>query len=233
MFADHRGIPHWTCFACTSSEQHPSFDRKDKFITHLKGQHGGGITSQQIPILLSAWLRTSPVLIRCCPLCSYSHENAEAVLNHTAEHIHSFSLRSLPWASTKEGNSIVHVDYFKHHRYFSMDQSTRGSIQASSSAGSRELDSDLPSIYFKPSTEPTQLTKEKLELLSQNSGSGTDIAHWLDLFLDESEGPCLPASPSDLFGFGSIFDSPTYELLNWDKKRLEFKDDSSGDGETS
>lgn len=208
MFSDHRGRPHWTCFACASSEQHPNFDRKDEFITHIKGQHGEGITSQQIPILLSAWLHTSPVLIRSCPLCSYSHENWEVILSHTAEHIHSFSLMSLPWPSTKEEDSDVYGDYFKHHKYFNMDQTTHDSMQASSSAASQKLDSDLPSIDFEPSTESTLLTKERLELLSQNIGSGADTAHWLDLILDESEGADPLTFSYDISGIGSWHDSP-------------------------
>lgn len=115
MIADHGGIPHWVCFACVSSKHHPSFDNEDVFITHLNGQHSGGIKQEQIPILVSAWRRTAPVSFHSCPLCSFFHEDAEAILSHTAEHIHSFSLLALPWGSTLEEGPAIKGDYFQHH----------------------------------------------------------------------------------------------------------------------
>lgn len=188
MIADHSGLSRWICFACASSEQHPSFDDQTDFIAHLNEQHAKGIKSQQIPLLVSAWLRKSPALTRSCPLCSYFHEDADVILSHTAEHIHSFSLMSLPWASTEEKDPDVHGDYFKHHKYFSMDQSTHGSMQASSSAGSQAIDSDLPALDFEPAIESNHLTKDKLEHLNENSDLKLDLANWLESIKNENEG---------------------------------------------
>lgn len=95
MTADHEAVPYWVCLAVGSSEQCPAFEDKNDFISHLQQQHSK-IKTEQIPILLSAWLRTSPVLLRSCPLCPFRRDNAKAMLSHTARPIYSFSLRSLP-----------------------------------------------------------------------------------------------------------------------------------------
>jgi hypothetical protein len=74
---------------------------KDKscLSDHVQEKHAEHVSVDQIPTLLDASLQTVSTVDLCCPLCPRV-EAAETrfSLDHIAEHIHSFSLLSLPWA---------------------------------------------------------------------------------------------------------------------------------------
>lgn len=100
MLKDHSSMTYWICFACDDGSQ---FNNKNAFVQHTKSNHAATIPPDQIPILVDLSKRTAPTEIRRCPLCNLSEEEGvevdkEALINHIAKEIHSFSLRALPWA---------------------------------------------------------------------------------------------------------------------------------------
>ncbi|KAL3479410.1 hypothetical protein BJX99DRAFT_222568, partial [Aspergillus californicus] len=124
MCTDHGDDSKWVCLACNDSSAPPMFYERAAFIEHLEGTHSRGIKPQQIPILASAWQRKMSVSIHYCPLCGFGDQDSDTVLNHTAEHLHSFSLRSLPWAAGEdESDNDLYDGYYKDHPYFDTERS--------------------------------------------------------------------------------------------------------------
>lgn len=126
MDREHKGSEQWVCHACAQKEIcDVTFSDQAGFVAHLESQHGKGIRPRHIPMLVSAWKRKAPLEITSCPLCGFENEDKSVVLNHTAEHIHLFSLRSVPWAPKQalEGMSDDEEEesYFKTHPYFHHD----------------------------------------------------------------------------------------------------------------
>ena len=76
------------------------------FHLHLAQRHGGAI--DDLKSFSAACMDDAAPLLMSCPLCSWTEMQADgehptAIIEHIAEHVHSFSLRSLPWATaTKE-----------------------------------------------------------------------------------------------------------------------------------
>ncbi|KAJ5731756.1 uncharacterized protein N7483_006264 [Penicillium malachiteum] len=127
MEKDHGGNEQWVCQACSQKGIQAIFEKPTKFVAHLEQQHGKRVGPRQIPILLSAWRRTLPFTISNCPLCFFESEDQKVFLDHTAEHIHSFSLRSLPWApregfDEEDDDEACGAD-FKLNSYFEIDSS--------------------------------------------------------------------------------------------------------------
>ncbi|KAL4935315.1 hypothetical protein BDV06DRAFT_217514 [Aspergillus oleicola] len=184
MFTDHGGIPNWVCLACNDSSARSVFYEKSAFIKHLEGRHVSGIKPQQIPMLVSAWQRKAPVSIHFCPLCGFEDQNSDAVLNHTAEHLHSFSLRSLPWAPGEdefEGDS--YDGYYEEHPYFDTGRSVSTESERSRSTMSSEQKGleELPAMGSGgDTTGNNRLTEEKIQDILNNPNVEKDM---LDAFL--------------------------------------------------
>jgi len=100
LLEDHESTESWVCFACIDAVQ---FDQEDAFIAHTLQVHHNTIPRDQIPALKSICRRSTTAEISSCPLCTWptvgdGEVDREALVNHIAEHVHAFSLRSLPWA---------------------------------------------------------------------------------------------------------------------------------------
>jgi hypothetical protein len=105
----HGSTDVWACLACPG---YPEFEREQDFVDHTADSHKAIIPESQISALKSICKRTIPKDINLCPLCDYSsagiNQGSQTSLDHIAEHIHSFSLRSLPWgADTDEPSRAV------------------------------------------------------------------------------------------------------------------------------
>lgn len=104
IYKDHKAFQYWECVACDEMEK---FADVESVMVHFKEQHKDTISDDQIPTLIAAGSQTAPPAIKSCPLCTWAEDQESSpeshlLLDHIAEHVHSFSLRSLPWASTKE-----------------------------------------------------------------------------------------------------------------------------------
>jgi hypothetical protein len=113
MLNDHVPSVSWVCAICGDGE---TYTVESDFIGHLISIHPGAIASDQVTLFVEICYKRTSEEITSCPLCSWT-ENAEGyvtheqVLEHVAEHVHEFSLRSLPWAPKKsEENSKTFAD---------------------------------------------------------------------------------------------------------------------------
>ncbi|GAQ45149.1 hypothetical protein AKAW_06169 [Aspergillus niger] len=213
MFTDHGGFPHWVCLACNDSSERPTFHEESAFTEHLDQTHSAGIKPQHIQMLVSAWRRKTPFTIGSCPLCGPTDLDADAVLNHVAEHLHSFSLRSLPWApGDSESNGDSYGGYYEDHPYFDTAKSEdTGISEDTGSVGSGSIESSEPGSlldylpikeYDEEPTEKNQLTEDKIHcLLEDPSGSKNMMGVFLASI--ENEHPATapfqtPPSPASL-----------------------------------
>ncbi|KAF3397058.1 hypothetical protein DPV78_007879 [Talaromyces pinophilus] len=179
MFTDHGGISHWACLACNDSNERPVFYEQSEFTKHLEGTHSKGIKPHQIPMLVSAWQRKTSVAIHSCPLCGFEDQDSDVVLNHAAEHLHSFSLSSLPWAPGEER---------------SIDRESERSC--STMLSEQEDLEELPAMGSGgETTENNQLTEENIRDLLTNPNVENDM---LDAFLNGVENQEFPQEPSAL-----------------------------------
>lgn len=93
---------YWICFCCDDRTQ---FQTEKGFTDHIKEKHAAIISYDQIPLLTDLSKHSAPFEITSCPLCDWPekeregvHIDKDALLDHIAKELHSFSLRSLPWA---------------------------------------------------------------------------------------------------------------------------------------
>ncbi|KAH6637313.1 hypothetical protein F5144DRAFT_210923 [Chaetomium tenue] len=104
MREEHEVSKYWLCPACLEPIR---FELESHFYTHLQTQHREVVPEDQIPTLMSMSTYTSPPSLLSCPLCPSQPDDEEAdpsaLLDHAAEHIHAFSLQSLPWPIPEEG----------------------------------------------------------------------------------------------------------------------------------
>ncbi|RDK37648.1 hypothetical protein M752DRAFT_308545 [Aspergillus phoenicis ATCC 13157] len=172
MLTDHGGTSHWVCLACNGSSEPRVFFEDSALTEHLEQKHSRGIKPQQIPMLASAWHRKQPPSIESCPLCALTDPDINVILNHVAEHLHAFSLRSLPWAQGDfECNGNSYGGYYEDHPYFDTGRSddTR-SVGSGSTESSEQMNlEDLPIMEpRKVLTENNQLTEDKIRCISED-----------------------------------------------------------------
>lgn len=99
---EHPCAPYWECFACDTAEKFHTFET---FTSHVKEHQS--ISESHLPILKDVCYRKTPH-ITSCPLCTWTEDQVgnidpKALFDHVAEHIHAFSLLSLPWAAATDG----------------------------------------------------------------------------------------------------------------------------------
>lgn len=100
---EHPSSLYWECFACDTAEK---FHTAQTFASHVKEHQS--ISESHLPTLIDVCLRKT-IHITSCPLCTWADDQVgnldpKALFDHVAEHIHSFSLLSLPWAASNNGN---------------------------------------------------------------------------------------------------------------------------------
>lgn len=86
---------------------------------HTETHHAGSISQDHVHVLAGLSRRASPSEMKTCPICGWPEtEDATAdkenLIEHVAEEVHAFSLRSLPWADepghTADNWTIKHQD---------------------------------------------------------------------------------------------------------------------------
>ena len=112
MLNDHSGPEYWECMFCDESTKHTSETNLER---HISLEHGAAISKEDMSGLLSVSHRTTSPTITRCPLCTVTDsasplDNNNVLLDHIAEHIHAFALRSLPWPSTTTEESQRSLD---------------------------------------------------------------------------------------------------------------------------
>ena len=100
----HPSSTYWECFACDTAEK---FHSAEAFEAHVTEHQV--VSPIHIPTIIDRCVKKAPQ-ITTCPLCTWAEDregnlDARALLNHVAEHVHSFSLLSLSWAKTVEGEA--------------------------------------------------------------------------------------------------------------------------------
>lgn len=206
MEKEHGGTEQWVCLACSQKSLHVTFREPTGFTAHLEQEHSK-IKPQQILMLLSAWRRKIPLKISACPLCRFVDDDQNSVLDHVAEHIHSFSLRSLPWAPREnsedndEEEEEGYSSYFKQNPYFEIDSSRS---QHSSSVSERSsLATDIRSFEGvdntaadSPGDQQNEITEDSLNQISREVLVQADTGDWLGKLSNEPRDPNLPARSS-------------------------------------
>lgn len=113
MEKDHESVQYWLCTACLEPIK---FHNKDHFIQHVRDQHIDAIPIDDDPSFADLCSYTGNQDLSSCPLClpetgfnskrckgGGSGIDREDVLSHVAEHVHAFSLYSLPWLHPGDG----------------------------------------------------------------------------------------------------------------------------------
>lgn len=231
MNEEHGGAVQWVCHACSQRNIYATFGKSDDFTAHLEQQHGKGIKPGQIPMLLSSWRRKVPFKFSACPLCSFQSDDQTALLDHTAEHIHSFSLRSLPWAPRErfqedddeqddDNDEEEDGSFFKDHAYF--DINSCWSEPSASSPGGSRLATDSESIAGSDSTasfhpvheQQQQLTEVLLNRMPQELLGQAGTSDWLDsLALHSDPEDRLGLILGNKFRLTSILGVGTYSVV--------------------
>ncbi|RSL76302.1 hypothetical protein CEP51_010085 [Fusarium floridanum] len=145
LLEDHRNVKSWVCFACVDAVQ---FDEEDAFVTHTLQEHHDAISKDQIPTLKSICSRSVPAEISSCPLCPWPTEkdgevDKGALIDHIAEEVHAFSLRSLPWgsdAATQETPPLTKAEKPPLPHYFDTNKYFAENMDGSSSSGTDSND---------------------------------------------------------------------------------------------
>jgi hypothetical protein len=203
MNKDHSSIRHWICFACSQAGPRPSFNDEGEFTIHIKQKHQPGIRSSQIPVLVSAWSRSIPTHIEACPLCPFQDENSAHLLDHIAQEVHAFSLRSLPWGprSLLLNSSEIEVDseddgnykaHFKGNQYFgdgsesTQSQNTAAaSLRSSGEEGLPPLDYRREDALSTGQSSHSKLTEDAMTSV-QSIASGLERKLVLDNWISET-----------------------------------------------
>jgi hypothetical protein len=92
ILEDHQ--PHWQCPCCEGEP--PRFERLSEITTHITSQHRLSAHEDLEDLLSGASIIMMG--IKKCPLCdSEGPEDSPELIEHVLQHVHDFSLRSLPW----------------------------------------------------------------------------------------------------------------------------------------
>ncbi|KAF9890246.1 hypothetical protein FE257_006158 [Aspergillus nanangensis] len=183
MNKDHGTISQWVCQACSQKNIQVTFSDAEGLTSHLKHQHNEGIKSHHIPMLLSAWRRNIPVEIAACPLCGFEGDEQNTALDHTAEHVHLFALKSLPWKDEEEDHD-GRLPHFEQYPYFDVDDSDSNLSSGSHEVSSRSTDStSYPDVVSRvpdiTDHGDNLLTEEALQEFSADTSGRVDPKLWL------------------------------------------------------
>ncbi|KAK8071438.1 hypothetical protein PG997_011641 [Apiospora hydei] len=148
------------------------FTTVDGLTEHIRASHSDAVSEEHIAAAISAALRPAPFGISRCPLCDATGtSDSDVLFDHIAEHVHSFSLQSLPWPDD------VHCgEYFLQNGYFD-DNSDNASQQYNVSSFSDRDSEGLPSLGDMSDTAVTTLQISEEEAFPAGGGldTGTDM----------------------------------------------------------
>ena len=98
--AAHHSVSRWFCSTCSfdlDSKGEILFTTESDYETHMVENHSDAFTSRDLPLLVELAERNTIEPISC-PLCVNDHNSVLVDHDdHIAKHLHSFSLRALPW----------------------------------------------------------------------------------------------------------------------------------------
>jgi len=98
MHGQHSVI-RWVCDYCSSKHHQPYiFEFYEQWETHMHKMHQPVLLSSQLSSLSEVSQRRM-LEVLYCPLCAYTTDISVSNIDHIAEHLHAFALRSLPWAT--------------------------------------------------------------------------------------------------------------------------------------
>ncbi|RKK66050.1 hypothetical protein BFJ69_g15742 [Fusarium oxysporum] len=90
--------PVWVCPMCDHGSVYSTMS---EMMDHLLGTHTQDI-GEDISSIISSSAQTR-MGIECCPLCEVKGDiDSPELIDHVLEHVHDFSLRSLPWPRSSE-----------------------------------------------------------------------------------------------------------------------------------
>lgn len=225
MGQEHGGTERWICQACSQKGVYVTFHTPVDFTDHLQQQHSKAIKPHHFPTLLSAWRRKLPFKIPACPLCDFQNEDQQALLDHTAEHVHSFSLRSLPWAPREgvdEDDKEQYGTYFKTNPYFASCRSEPSSLSSALSSPVTNTGSSTAfgsDEAFHEQQHP--MIERSLHLLPGDLDEKLDINDWLKR-ADQDTESSIPLASSVLL----------YEQENFPEGYGEYDAGIDTDGDT-
>jgi hypothetical protein len=103
MFSQHTTTIGWGCEICGDEE---TFSREADLVEHLADIHLDSIPRDELDLFVDMGAKQSVEGLSSCPVCSWTPGvegvvSNDQLIDHVAEHIHSFALRSLPWAPDK------------------------------------------------------------------------------------------------------------------------------------
>lgn len=161
-------------------------------MEHLRVVHSSTINEEQYSTLIPESAIPVPAGISCCPLCnSNGPADSPVLLNHIAEHLHSFALRSLPWP----GRESLHTNldeqdddddpddlddgdhnaynYFLYNDYF--DQGSEvASRQYNLTSGSNRDSDGLPSLHSSRASERPATPSDKVSEAADDTSQTPD-----------------------------------------------------------
>lgn len=119
MRNDHEQVV--VCAPCLIPGKAPvTFPSEEQYDDHLKTAHANDIDEEMRSLLMTDCRLPIPKNISQCPLCDLTGPADSAfIMDHIAEHLHGFSMRSLPWPKDelRDGREDV-GDYFDQNDYF-------------------------------------------------------------------------------------------------------------------
>lgn len=193
MANDHGGSSQWACQLCSQKSIYLTFKQSNELANHLREKHSKGIKPTQIPTLISAWESRIPLQILRCPICEFQDDEPGVALDHVAEHIHVFALRSLPWPPNEDSygeeddSDNDNLDYFKRYPYFDTN-SSRSAISSNSSVPSSER-TDLESCESPDFDGQKRLTEDTLRDFTQQTTKHEDTSGWLEILRTDIGAP--------------------------------------------
>jgi hypothetical protein len=235
MDKTHGSMEQWAFQACSQKNISASFKEPVVFTAHLQQEHSRGIKPHQIPMLLSAWQRKVPGKVPACPLCSFDSEDQNILLDHIAEHIHSFSLRSLPWPTTDgtgEADEDEGLSYFGQHSYFDVDnaQSELSSSLFDLSLLDTKLEINLGSDAEEPTSirnnQQQQLTEDALEHLPNDTSRQANTSDWLGIWNAQTDLTDDKAATDNESLGSDHFECPNRRYLYAEKKAIPLDPDT-------
>jgi hypothetical protein len=163
MNKDH-SVQYWSCFACQQIGTVAEFGKQSELVLHLETEHLDAIEADEIPMFVEVSSHSKPAEIGHCPVCKApeehdmeTEEDDVARLNHIAQCVHDFSLKSLPWEAPGDQED-----------FFASD-SEQGVSQNRVSLSDEERDSEgLPELDYSSEFDDSthgQLTVSALKLI--------------------------------------------------------------------